>query len=123
MTPPPQASNNPSNDNDNDDDNDNEDRPAVPAEVVDVLLNTRRRDLVIELLDESDLTLVTLASRVATQTDTPLREVVIELHDVHLPKLTDCGLVEYDSGSGDISLAMSPEIVEAALDRVQDDEP
>lgn len=113
---PPQASN-PSNETNN-----NEDHPEVPPEVVDVLRNKRRRDLVIELLDAGDLTMVTLASRVASQTETPLSDVVIELHYVHLPKLTDCGLVDYDSGSGDIALALSPETVEAALDRVQDDE-
>lgn len=106
----------PSNENDNGGD------PEVPPEVVDVLRNERRRDLVTELLDEGDLTLVTLASRVASETDTPLPDVVIELHDVHLPKLTDCGLVDYDSGNGDISFALSPETTEAALDRARDDD-
>lgn len=112
MSPP--ASNNPTNENAGD--------PEVPPEVVNVLRNERCRALVTELLDEGSLTLVTLASRVAAETDTPLPDVVIELHDVHLPKLTGCRLIDYDSSTGDISLALPPETVETALDRAQDDD-
>lgn len=122
MSPSPPTANNPSNENDNENDNESEGTPEVPLEVVDVLRNKRRRALVTELLEEGELTLVTLASQVATETGTPLPDVVIELHDIHLPKLTDCGLVDYDSGRGDISLALAPETVEAALDRVRDDD-
>lgn len=140
MTSPPPTGHTPSNENENGNENGNEnenenehDAPSdhggtddegahsAPPEVVQVLHNETRRTLVRVLLEESELTLVTLASRVASETETPLPDVVIELHDVHLPKLTDCSLVDYDSGKGDISLALSSDTVEAVLSEFEDD--
>lgn len=119
MTTPPPAANGPSNENDDEIGPDSE----VSAETVAVLRNRRRRTILTELLDEGDLTLVTLASRVATETDTPLPDVLIELHDVHLAKLTASGWIQYDSDTGDIALARPSETVEAALERARDDDP
>lgn len=124
MTPAPPASQNPSNENDTPSehaDDDGEEAPTAPKEVLEVLRNRTRRTIVKVLLGESDLTLVTLASRVAGETETPLADVVIELHDVHLPKLTDSSLVDYDPGTGDISLDLPAETVEAVLEELEDD--
>lgn len=93
----------------------------VPPDVVAALRHDRRRRAV-ELLRArgGELSLVRLASGLAAETDDPLPDVVIELHDLHLPDLTDCGLVEYDADTGAVSLVASPEVVDTALARVRE---
>lgn len=40
----------------------------------------------------------------------------VSLHHNHLPKLDDCGYVEYDVRSGDVALWRAPEEVESELE-------
>lgn len=92
-------------------------------DVVAVLRHDRRREVVTLIVEAGgELSLVALASRVAAATDDTLPDVVIELHDVHLPELTGCGLVEYDDDMGAVTLADDPEEVEAVLETAANDE-
>lgn len=94
----------------------------VSPDVVAALRHTRRREAVEHLrAEEGKLSLVTLASRLAADTDDALPDVIIELHDLHMPELTGCGLVDYDDDTGAVRLDADPEVVETALDRVRDD--
>lgn len=96
-----------------------EDDVDVPSEVTATLKHGRRRE-VFRRLSEADgeLSLVALANRVAATTDDTLPDVVIELHDVHLPVLIDCGLVEYDDDTGTVTLAHDSGDVETVLERL-----
>lgn len=95
--------------------------PDAPTDVVAALRNEQRRALVDALLEEGgDLTLVTLASKLTTGDDASLPETVIELHDVHLPELTECGVVEFDEDTGQVSLLVSRETATAALEAATD---
>lgn len=96
----------------------------VPSDVVAALEHSRRR-AVVELLHSAggELSLVRLASRLAADRGDTLPDVVVELHDLHLPKLVRCGLVEYDDETGTVTLGADRDVVAAALAHVEDEEP
>ena len=95
----------------------------MSTEMVTALRHDRRRALLEQLLDhDGNLSLVTLASQLAAVTGTSLPDVVIELHDIHLPELTACGLLVYDSDTGAVTLAVDPAVAEAAVERARADE-
>lgn len=94
----------------------------VSSDMVATLQHTRRREVVEHVhAQEGALSLVTLASQLAADTSDRLPDVVIELHDHHLPELTECGLIDYDDDTGTVRLDADPEVVETALDRVSGD--
>jgi hypothetical protein len=84
------------------------------ADIHDVLRNDRRR-LVIERLqstDDGSETVRELSERIATaesgESPPPRnirQSVYVSLHQTHLPKLDDLGIVEYDSDSKQVRLA------------------
>ena len=39
-----------------------------------------------------------------------VRTLKVQLHHVHLPKMQDCGLLEYDPRSGDIVIHIDDEV-------------
>ncbi|MFC6989609.1 hypothetical protein ACFQJD_14495 [Haloplanus sp. GCM10025708] len=93
----------------------------VSPEITAALQHTRRSAVAEKLLEhDGELSLVTLASRLAAERDEKLPNVVVEFHNVHLPELVDCGLVEYDSDTGVVRLVADSDVVEAALADVRD---
>lgn len=96
----------------------------VPSEMVAALGHTRRR-AVVELLHSAGgtLSLARLASRLAADSEDMLPDVVIELHDLHLPELSHCGLVEYEDDTGMVTLDANRDVVEAALAHLQEEDP
>lgn len=88
-----------------------------PPDAAAALRHDRRREIVAHLVAAGgEASLVRLASEIAEATGEPLPDVVVELHDVHVPELTGSGLVEYDEDTGAMSLARDPAAVEALLD-------
>jgi DNA-binding transcriptional ArsR family regulator len=48
----------------------------------------------------------------AVLTSSEIEKARAELHRMHLPKLTEAGVVEHDTGEGIVRLAASPEVTE-----------
>jgi hypothetical protein len=71
------------------------------------LRSNAQRRTVIELLQDrsQDITVTELAKQVTTlhAPQAPVRDVVIRLHHVHFPMLSDAGLIEYDSEAKSVS--------------------
>ncbi|MFB6255762.1 MAG: hypothetical protein ABEH58_03385 [Haloplanus sp.] len=91
----------------------NGDRELDPADIHDVLRNDRRR-LVLERLREAEGSQAVgdLAEHVAgleADEDPPPRNVrqsvYVSLHQTHLPKLDELGIVEYDAEAKEVRLA------------------
>lgn len=94
---------------------------GVPSQMVAELRHGRRRQAVETLIDQSgQLSLVALASELAADSDDTLPDVVVELHDVHLPAMQDCGLVAYDADTGAVTCDAAVDVIETALDRAAD---
>ncbi|WP_456071277.1 DUF7344 domain-containing protein [Haladaptatus caseinilyticus] len=64
----------------------------------DLLRNDQRRCILNELhqTDDSAVSLETLISEVSEVVETPRQSIETEIRHVHLPKLRDNGVVEYD---------------------------
>ncbi|UPV74145.1 hypothetical protein M0R89_16595 [Halorussus limi] len=79
----------------------------------DLLGNSRRRRILRHLLDERQITLTDLSARIAAwENDTPVadltsrerKQVYSSLYQTHVPRLSEHGLVEYDSEERLVSL-------------------
>lgn len=100
--------------------------------VFDILKNRRRRQVIRHLRDvEGAVTIGDLSEQLAAwENDVPVPEVTykqrkrvyISLHQTHLPKLDDSGVVDYDRRSGAVALNDSIEPYEMHLDLQVDDE-
>lgn len=95
--------------------------PGPAADVLfDALANRTRRRVAWYLLDESHASLDELADVLAgwelaeaDVVDATRRDrIACGLDHVHLPKLAEAGVVEYDRDAGTVSLAALPETVE-----------
>ena len=101
------------------------DRADLDAgEIHDILRNDRRR-LAIKCLREQDgaLSVRDLSEEVATREtgEAPAprdkrRSVYVSLHQTHLPKLDDLGIVDYDPDGKTVELAANADALEAYLD-------
>lgn len=84
------------------------------------LRHTRRRELVRCLCENGgDLSLVALACRLSGADDS-LAETVSQLHDFHLPALTDRDVITYDDDTGVVALDVDLDAATAALERVDE---
>lgn len=98
-------------------------------ELFDLLSNARRRRVlaVLQRADGDAATLEELAERVVARdtddgSDDP-EAAAIALHHVHLPKLADCGVIEYDARNGTVSYCGRPErdrLLELAVETAGD---
>ena len=90
------------------------DESATDA-VFDALADGQRRALLAYLLDASEATTEELAAVIEGQATGPRRggdgsTPVVRLHHVHLPKLADADLVDYDQSSGLVEYVGGSEI-------------
>lgn len=76
----------------------------TPADIFEVLVDDRRRYLLHYLSQQvGGVVLGELAEQIAIWEDNPTREhyerILVSLHHTQLPKLTDAGLITYESDS------------------------
>lgn len=71
-------------------------------DVYDVLGNARRRMVVAVLSEERSAAKGELAEHIAGEAGCGRETALIGLHQCHLPKMSDAGVVEYDERSGDV---------------------
>jgi len=87
-------------------------------ELAAALQHTRRRELVRRLCDNGgELSLVALACRLSGADDS-LAETVSELHDFHLPALTNRDVITYDDDTEVVALDVDLDAATTALERV-----
>jgi DNA-binding transcriptional ArsR family regulator len=88
----------------------NDDR-ATLGELFDVLASKRRRCLLYELSDRADEPVAfeelvdhlrEFERELEGMEATPSSQLAVALHHTHLPKLTGCGLVDYDERTGTV---------------------
>ncbi len=98
--------------------------PATPSssELLSLLQNRLRRT-VIEYLSVHDppiplAELVTVLAEDTTVTTGNRRQLVIELHHNHLPRLSDCGIISYDVETSTVERAFDDPAIEASLELV-----
>lgn len=92
------------------------DESATDA-VFEALADGQRRALLAFLLDAREATVEELAAVIEEQASGYRRgghgsDLVVRLHHVHLPKLADAGLVDYDHGSGQVKYVGGSEIAD-----------
>lgn len=84
----------------------------------DLLGNSRRRRVLRHLLDERTITLTNLSARIAAwENDTTVadlssrqrKQVYSSLYQTHIPRLSEHGLVEYDSENRVVRLTADPD--------------
>lgn len=89
--------------------------------ICDILAEARRRYLLYHLLTidgrvtelDTAVDAVWTYETAATEIDDPPREAVrIDLHHVHLPRLADAGIVDYDQRQGTIRFSGHPSLEE-----------
>ncbi|MFB6221535.1 MAG: hypothetical protein ABEH90_08860 [Halolamina sp.] len=91
----------------------------VPEEVRRALRNSDRRAIVEYLYErEGEAPVTALASHLAAETSGSLPDAIATLCDLHLPKLEEPDLVEYDLADGVVALDEELELIETALERV-----
>lgn len=98
----------------------NRQRTAIDADTtLSLLASNLRRDMLRYLAGtpEPSVELADVYDYLVEQTDVPRREVVTRCRHVHLPKLQDEGLVEYDERSGVLRYRRN-EAVETLLDLI-----
>jgi len=102
-----------------------------PTEIHDVLRNDRRRLVLEELFDTEDGGTVRdlaeyIASVEAEETPPPRnvrQSVYVSLHQTHLPKLDELGIVSYDGDTKEVRLDDHADAVAVYLDVDRGDEP
>ncbi|WP_435345669.1 DUF7344 domain-containing protein [Haloarchaeobius sp. HRN-SO-5] len=112
-----------------------EDDAAGPSkgELFEALSNRRRRETLRYLLEQDDeaTTKGEVARHIAARetgkdvddvSSSERKRVYIALHQTHLPKLDDVGLVDYDSSQGDLSLGDGVDGLDVYLDVAADDD-
>ena len=94
-----------------------DDARAQLDELLALLANTHRRDLLYTLNGRTTTSIDGLAQVLATH-DAALDSdaAAIELDHIHLPKLADAGLVEYDRRSGVVRCHASSDSLSSLLD-------
>ena len=93
-------------------------REAVGNDRLLELLSVGRRRQVLATLSETQEPLsVEELGRRLSDVDSQVERVQLELHHTHLPKLDEAGLVDYDTGSGSVTLAASPDAVATGVER------
>lgn len=102
-----------------------EEQRASIDELLSLLGHRRRRDVLYSLSANEVTDVESLATTIATREsdgssdgidDGERDAVVIDLYHNHLPKLNDCGLIEYDSRSGAVRRTSLPTDVETLLE-------
>lgn len=106
---------------------DADDRAELADAVFRVLSHEYRRCVLYYLSERDSVTIEELATvvtgwarareddvEVATPDDR--REVLADLHHVHLPRIADAGFVRYDHASGEVALTAVPDLLESVLD-------
>lgn len=98
---------------------------GIDIDCLHAVLDNPRRRLVVDVVTEvGAVTMRDLATQVVARerdvpphavTDDQRREVTIALHHVHVPKLADADLVEYDSRSGMLALTPKAESIVPTL--------
>jgi hypothetical protein len=106
-------------------------RELTASAVFDLLSNNRRRCVIHFLLEEPESTVRELSRHVAAwEYDVKLSDVTGKqrkrvytgLHQTHLPRLDDYGVLEYDSNRGDVRGTERLEVFEPYLDSGQSNE-
>ena len=92
------------------------DKPAIDV-VFEAMADGQRRAVLAFLLDISEATVEELAAAIEEQANGYHRsdhgsDPVVRLHHVHLPKLADANLVDYDRGSGQVKYVGGSEIAD-----------
>lgn len=101
---------------------DREPTEEVYAKLAAALRHARRRELVGYLCESGgELSLATLACQLTPDAGGSLAETVSELHDYHLPALTDRGLIEYDPETERVALTVALDVATTALERAESD--
>lgn len=106
--------------------------PLSLTAIFEVLVNQRRRRVLYALHERSNqMTLTELAEQVAALERDAMTDEISEderqrlaaaLHQSHLPRLADIGIVEYDREEGTLSLLDLPERLQRYLDFAAEDE-
>lgn len=88
-------------------------QPRIDA-VFDALADDHRRELLAYLRDASEASVEELASIIDGQADGVRRgdDLAVRLHHVHLPKLADADLVEYDRSAERVEYVGGSEIAD-----------
>lgn len=96
-----------------------------------LLKNERRRRTLSILADEEETTLSDLAEQIAAMehdttpdalSSSERKRVYVSLYQCHLPKLAECGVIEFDSSRGDVSRRPKAATLEAYLDNEASDD-
>lgn len=92
------------------------------TDVLDLLADARRRHALAVLAEEDgtidDTTLIRRVSEAERADDVDPRDVHIELHHCHLPKLDDYGVLEYDYEEGAVGRGPTFDETVSHLERV-----
>lgn len=104
----------------------NDDCEASRIDVTFSLLDETRRRYLLYIVQQTDPTTLTEAARTIAAAETEyqpanvpndvLEDVRVDLQHVHLPKLQDSGVIEYDARNGDIRCGSLPEPLASLLD-------
>ncbi|MFC7021022.1 MULTISPECIES: DUF7344 domain-containing protein [Haloarcula] len=110
------------------------DKPELSRDRVFDILSSPRRRYVLHYLrtEESPIELTALAEEVAAwENDTTVeklssqdrKRVYVSLYQTHIPKLSEAGLIEYDSESGDVALSNQAAEIDPYLGTENDERP
>ncbi|WP_423747293.1 DUF7344 domain-containing protein [Haladaptatus sp. SPP-AMP-3] len=91
--------------------NDTDERCSLD-EVFKLLADTHRRHILIHLIETADqpVPLETLVEHLQTRANTNREQLQTHLHHLHLPKLADYGVIEYNSSLQLVSYTEHPRL-------------
>lgn len=95
-------------------------RTAVTDRVLDALRDGYRRSVLAHLHERNRPVDVDRLSERISRADDDFTSTAVDLHHVHLPKLADAGLVEYDPGEKTVDLALDESLAGTVLDLVEE---
>ncbi|KZN23919.1 hypothetical protein A4G99_11245 [Haladaptatus sp. R4] len=100
----------------------NETTTPSPSELLTVLEHRLRRIVLGYLsVHEPPVSLAELVTVLAEDESVPTadrRQLTIELHHNHLPRLSDCGLISYNIETNTVECAFDDPEIETSLDRI-----
>lgn len=97
-------------------------KPSV-SECFEAIADSRRRRTLAALADHGETTVADLADGVAARVDADRERVLVSLVDVHLPKLTEYGVVAYDRERDRVARGPYFDRIEPYLRRALEREP